>query len=463
MNGAALAIALALPIAAAWFMARWLGVGPRRSVLDSLGLLAAAVVGGIGASSVVAFAWMLAGGALDRTYAVADAVVFGFIASATARAHMRRRSIGPDPSAQLGEDWIPVAALCVAVLVAVGSVVASSAATPDGGMDAWMMWNLRARFIVRAGHAWRIGFSPELAWTSTEYPLLLPLAIARLWAYAGETAAAPAAVACAFTAAVPLALAASVGAMAGPSRGVVPGLLLLGSPGFVALGASQYADVPLAAALVSGLGAIMCATQQAGRARSLSLAHAGFLLGLAGWTKNEGVAVAAIAVGVQGSFAWRQGGVSAVARDLASLFAGATIPAGAWVAFHGLVMRRVAGALFFGHTASSIAEGLGDGGRWATILGALARCLPGWTFGLPLLVLSVAVLFAARAKASPRSQAVPVFLLMSAVHVAVFLVTTFDLAWHLRFAADRIVLQEWPLFLVAAFAVSPRPPAIPVS
>jgi hypothetical protein len=39
------------------------------------------------------------------------------------------------------------------------------------------------------------------------------------------------------------------------------------------------------------------------------------------------------------------------------------------------------------------------------------------------------------------------------------MMTTWDLGWHLRLAADRVVLQAWPILLLGLFGgrVDPRP------
>ena len=50
----------------------------------------------------------------------------------------------------------------------------------DGGNDAFIIWNLRARWLYRAGEDFRSAFSPDLLfWSHADYPLLLPTILVR--------------------------------------------------------------------------------------------------------------------------------------------------------------------------------------------------------------------------------------------------------------------------------------------
>ena len=56
---------------------------------------------------------------------------------------------------------------------------------PHGRWDAWLIWNMHARFLFRGGEGWREAFASGLDWSHWDYPLLLPLSIARGWTYTG--------------------------------------------------------------------------------------------------------------------------------------------------------------------------------------------------------------------------------------------------------------------------------------
>jgi len=65
---------------------------------------------------------------------------------------------------------------------------------PHGTTDAWMIWNLRARFLFRAGPCWNdlSRFTQYTAPYHPDYPMMLPLSVSRGWRAAGvESLAVP--------------------------------------------------------------------------------------------------------------------------------------------------------------------------------------------------------------------------------------------------------------------------------
>jgi len=94
-------------------------------------------------------------------------------------------------------EWTP--SVGVAAVGCIGLIVLAAAAIwlhmrlmPHGETDAIAIWNLRARSLLRGGREWAAVLSPAIGWSHPDYPLLLPLTVARLWSYAGsETTAVP--------------------------------------------------------------------------------------------------------------------------------------------------------------------------------------------------------------------------------------------------------------------------------
>src|SRR5439155_6260398 len=72
---------------------------------------------------------------------------------------------------------------------------------PDGGWDAWMVWNLRARFLVRSDDVHTV-FSRNLVfWAHAAYPCLVPGLVAQgLSLPRGEPGSVPAIVAAGYVA-----------------------------------------------------------------------------------------------------------------------------------------------------------------------------------------------------------------------------------------------------------------------
>lgn len=461
---ALLVVALALPTAVAWVLLGLALAGGARTAVGLAERAALAIVVGQGAASFLAFAWLLVGGALDGArYVVAEAAAFAAIGAGAVLAARRPRAAARQGGAQAPPppralDALALLTAALALVAALAAFVALSRSAPHGAWDAWAIWNLRARFLLRGGAEWRGAFVPELAWSQTGYPLLLPLAVARAWAWAGESVVAPAAIAALFTLAAPLALGAAVARGAGAVAGAVAAALLVATPRFLDLGAAQYADVPLAAILVGALGLLARARDgEAGPARAASLMLAGLLLGLAGWTKNEGLA-AACAAALAHLALPGEGGRRRALRDLAPVAVGAALPAAAWLVFHGAVASAVAPALAQAD-AQMVWQKLLDGARWRAVLAGLWQARPGAAHHVGLAAIALALLLGARPLAVLRSPALLVAALLTGAYALVYVTTPQDLAWHLDNSAERVLLHVWPALLLGLFAASPPPHA----
>jgi hypothetical protein len=457
---AAVLLALALPGVAAFTALGRLGLAGR-SAAQRLASAVLALLAGVGVASLWTFGWLLAGGTLGAGFRIADALLWAGAAAGLGLS-WRRRAV-PRPAGGEGSRGRldPLAAVAVAVLALAFVLAALRLARvaewlPHGDYDAWAIWNHRARCAFRwsGGHP---GAFEGCTGAHLEYPLLLPLSVARLWAHAGETTAAPIALAFTFTLAGAAAVALTAGRIAGALPGAAAGLLVLGTPTYPYWGAVQMADVPLAALLAAGLGSLLLASREAGRARNAYLALGGLLLGLAAWTKNEGLAAAAIAFAVRLAFAWRSGGARAAGREAAWLGMGVSLPAAAWLVFHVGISPAVAPELSSQSGGEALAK-LADAGRWGLVLAQLGEAFPGGGVGLPLAVICVALLLGARPRAILRSEAVCTAAAMYLVYVVVFVATPQPLGWHLDTAGLRLALQPWPALVLGLLAASPPTP-----
>src|SRR5207237_3423885 len=142
-------------------------------------------------------------------------------------------------------------ALCLVVLARAVQVVALNAQFPHGVGDAYLIWNMKARFLYRAGEDWRLIFTfpppdnEKLPLAPPDYPLFIPATIARAWWYSGESTREPALVALIFTVGGIVLLYAWVTALRGRSQGAIAGLALAVTPLYTILGSAQVADIPL--------------------------------------------------------------------------------------------------------------------------------------------------------------------------------------------------------------------------
>jgi hypothetical protein len=325
--------------------------------------------------------------------------------------------------------------------------------SPHGDWDAWAIWNLRARFLHRGGDHWTAAFSPLLPWTHPDYPLLLPGAIARGWAYAGgETTFVPLLIACLFGVATVALLMAALALLRDPTQGYLGGLVLLATPYFVELTTAQCADVPLGFFFLASVALFEAHDRGHGTARRLPLA-AGVLTALAAWTKNEGALFLVATLIVRLVSAVRRPGRAAL-RELGALALG-LLPVVLVLIYFKLRLAPV-NDLVEGQGAHATRDRLLDGSRYVLIveyfLLALISLGPG-----AVVVLAVYRRLLDRAPRPRVPHAPAVLALMLAGYALVYLTTPYDIAWHLSDSVHRLFMQLWPTALLAFFLATATP------
>lgn len=386
-----------------------------------------------------------------------------------ARVRLRLRSVrapaaGPE---RAGSAFGGLLAALLAQAAVVAAVVGARAraAEPFGHWDGWAIWNMHARFLYSGGDAFRrMLASPQLRWSHLDYPLLVPATIARAWAYCGgDPPAVSGLVALLFGAATVGLLAGAAARLRSPAQGCLAGLALLGTPFFVTFSASQYADVPL------GFFILACAAAVAlhGRAPSSRglAALAGAAAGMAAWTKNEGLLFALVAAAAVGSAGRAR---SAGPRPWA--FYGGLAAALLPVAYFKLALAPP-NDVVTASTAGRLGQ-IADLSRHRTILSALGRFGSG--FGewrvLPYFALALPLMVPGRPRLGRHEWAVGGLVALTALgYYGVYLLTPWDLAWHLDASLQRLMVQLWPTLLLfwalclgpvgAAAAPAGRPPS----
>ncbi len=411
---------------------------------------------GLGASSLLAYGWLLAAGALVPRYPFFDAAVFAGLAAAAFRfrpmvpALARAQGRGVDRLAALG-----IALAGAALLLAAATFVLRTSADSCGGGDAWATWNLKARFLLRSGDQWRLALDPRLAdFSHVEYPFLLPAAIARLWAYAGESAVAPLAIAGAFALATVLVVFGAVARRAGVVPAAAATLALLATAAFQFEAGTQYADVPLTCLIAAAAAALLDAPGDGGdRRRALVLA--GALLGLAAWTKEEGV-VLAVLFGAWAAALRPPEEPMPLARRVGWLSAGALVPIAARVHFQIFLSPGFSADFSRQNSLGASIARLFDLERWNLILTALPRHVPGAEVWLPAVAIGAAALLGATWRGAWRTPVLPAAATYL-VFLFVYAVSPYPLRWYIRDSAARVLLQPWPALLLGLFALVPRP------
>jgi hypothetical protein len=382
---------------------------------------------GIGAWSAAYAGWRMASGAAGAGKDVAVAA-----AGAALLIGFRRRETAAQSPAEPAPGWLrALFALCCAVAAA--AFVEHTLRFPDGGWDAWMIWNLRARFLSRAPDL-RAAFSPGMNFLAhQDYPWLVPGAVAQAFAAFGESRSVPAAVAAVFgilaVAVVALALARTLG----PRFGLLGGIAVESLPCFAVFASNQQSDVPLAVYL-----AIAAALLASARSRR-ELALAGFAAGLGMWTKNEGSLYAACLLV---ALLWRTRDVRA-----ASAFVLGALPGALLLAWFKLTLGPPNDLAAFS-TGTTLLHNALDLRRWAELsVVALRRVFYFQDFALWVLAEALVLVLVLRKR--PPSVLGTALFLACAAFAPIYALQPHPLGWIFRTSADRILIQLWPAAVLA--------------
>ncbi|OGS24469.1 MAG: hypothetical protein A2297_07025 [Elusimicrobia bacterium RIFOXYB2_FULL_48_7] len=335
---------------------------------------------------------------------------------------------------------------------------------PHGGWDAWAIWNMRARFLFRNTGVITDIFSPALWWSHVDYPLLIPGLVARNWSYFGrETTLAPFLISFFFTFSCLGVLFLSLEILRGRKYAMASGLVLLLSPYYFYSGTTQYADVPLSFFILSSF-AVMLFHDMPGYKDNRLLALSGLLASLAAWTKNEGLLFLLALGSARLVLTCLRNGYRKGLGEIILFSAGAFPVLAVIILFKNIVSMP-------NYFISSLDPGVFiskafDFSRHALILKFLASELfnvKHWNL-FPLLFIAGALSgkFNIRPENKPGVLAAClVFLFSGAGYYLVFLLSPFNLEWHLSSSIARLFAQFWPLvvFLAVLSAGRFHPPA----
>jgi len=398
--------------------------------------VAFALLLGLGAWSAAFAAALLLFGRDARVVAAKDALLaLGGVALLWAR---RGRPAVADSGGDPAPHWL-WALFAVGGLVCTLAMIEHTIHWPDGGYDAWMIWNLRVRFLVRA-RDFHAAFSPHLLyWAHQDYPWLLPGVVSQgALLRNGDARLVAEIVSYAFGALAVAVVTLSLSKLRGPLFGALGGLALLGTPCFSVFIANQQSDVPLGA-YVALVAALLALALEDPRRPPTLLLLAGFAAGLCAWTKNEGVLYAACFLS---ALLLRLRGSRAPLWFAAGLLPGFALFAGFKLGV------AVPNDLLSFSTPSLLLQHALDPRRWGELfLLVLRRAVFFQSFALWMVAEVLVLLLVLR-----KRRAGPVglgLLLACAAYVPIYVLQPHPLGWIFRTSIDRIVIQLWPAAILA--------------
>lgn len=419
--------------------------------------VAVGVALGISVDSSLFLLWKFSLGATGAPFVFVESVVLAVVAMLLWRKRNRDAGSGicapPQPAKAI--ELFATALLVFTIFFALSAAWRYGTQHPHGQWDAWAMWNLKARFLYGAdGMSWAAMFT-QGATPHTDYPLLQPAAVARIWSVLGEPLpAAPRVIGLVALVVTALVVAGAVTLLRGRFAGCAAGSSAIALPVFIRESATQYADTTLAMFLVAAMAVVSVALHSTDtRIRNRGLVIAGVLAGSAAWTKNEGLAFAlaglvALAIGLRTSAHRREtvAGVRCYAIGLAPF-----------------LVLVVAVKFLLSGTATTLAawqpgdwiERLTDPQRYhdiATMIAFLGRGVMD-----PVMLLLIA-LFVIVGRWSHDRQSQWVVLMCAGwlaglllAYAWVYLTTSNPLSWRLTTSADRLVVQVWPGLILTLF------------
>jgi hypothetical protein len=336
--------------------------------------------------------------------------------------------------AQSSVDPALIGTLLLAMIIVTCGIIMAWGTNPHGYLDAWFIWNLRARFLTAGGGLALGAWSPLLTFTHPEYPLLTSSFIARSWVYGSSTTTlVPMVTAYVFFLAMLSTAIASITILrASAVLGLLFALLLIGTPSLMHEVPTQGADFPVACYFLTAVTLLLLDRP----------ALAGLMAGFAAWTKDEGVLFFVVLVVVTAGFRRHQ---------LRRMMNGG-LPVTALV----IAFKLMKGTAYVsGRAAPDMVDRIMDLGRYEMVLAALGREFVGmmrWLYHplIPALLLGIVLgLERQRRRDFGYCGTICVSLLLG--YCAIYVITPYDLAWQLRTSLNRLVMQFWPTLLLTLF------------
>lgn len=343
--------------------------------------------------------------------------------------------------------------LTLILLMLIGGTFLKAALVPLSTWDGFAIWGFKGKAFYADGAVSEAFFSePTRGYSHLDYPVHLPLLMAWIalileqWHDALVMLLFPV-----FYASLLLMVYGALARQGAPEIALAFTAGLGSVPQLLDHASAAMADLPLAYYLAASVALLLLHLE---RSEGSALLAAALMGGMAGWTKNEGLALFGIAACWLG--AWTATPDSRWRRPLRTTLI--------YLAIGGMVVLPWVGWRWYLGLGTDVLPGgrwlsnLGEApGRLALILTALAAeagRVPRWNLLWPLFLLaSVTILWLRPVRSAHRYAAVVWSAL--GVYTLIYLVTERNLPWLLSTSLDRLLLHLAPLAVLAIGSAAP--------
>jgi len=328
---------------------------------------------------------------------------------------------------------------------------------PHGEWDSWAIWNHKARYFYRAFSQNRINLLDDLktlSFAHQDYPLLIPLSIARIWTYGGkEIFAIPLIVNFLFVVGIALILYGSISHLGNNVSGMLSIVALFSCSYFLRKSADQMADVPISFFLLGAMVLFVLKDNlMENKWKKNYLMMAGVFTSMAAWVKNEGLMFfCCIILANCILVVFRKKNVRGIYEILWFVL-------GALPILLIIMLFKIKYApqndLFASNSISFILESILDPNRFWYILKSFFIEIFAVGKGL-IIILPLLVIFFKNSENSVNPgncQFVYLtILLILSGFFSIYLITPHELEWHVLTSLRRVLLQIYPSFIFAVF------------
>jgi hypothetical protein len=332
---------------------------------------------------------------------------------------------------------------------------------PYGTIDTRIVWNYRARWLFRGGDQWEHAFYSPVARDAeyeddnghaADYPLLITGSVYRGWEIIGkDRVTIPIMIAGIFTFGTYLLLYASLALLRNRNQGYLAVLFMLVSTQFLHLGTDQYGDVPLAFFILSTV-VLFALKDRFPTTSSHMLVLIGFMASCAAWTKNEGLLFFVLVILVRfisqiGKKDWNK-----LAKEFCFFLLGLLPVMGTLLYYKiGFAPRNDMVNI---PTLKVTAFHLLDLDRYLITLSAILE--KNYSFNDGIVILMAVYFLVSGLDRSGKGNKhilshVILLLLMLCGYLFAYVITPYELVWHIGSSIRRLLIQLWPAWVFLFF------------